>query len=122
MKFTIAVLLTALVAFAGALYLPWWFIAVAGFIVAVVVQQKPGKSFLAAFIGLFLLWFFHAMVIDSNNNHLLSTKVAGILPLGNSFFLLLLVTALIGALVAGMAALTGSYLRSKPAPASNEPQ
>jgi hypothetical protein len=46
------------------------------------------------------------------NQGLLSAKVAALLPLGGSSFLLIIVTAFIGALVAGLAAMSGSFLRS----------
>jgi hypothetical protein len=49
---------------------------------------------------------------DVANAHLLSSKVAQILPLGGSYVVLILVTALVGGLLGGFAALTGAYLRS----------
>ncbi|MBS1936171.1 MAG: hypothetical protein JST96_19380, partial [Bacteroidetes bacterium] len=41
----------------------------------------------------------------------LSQKIAQVLPLGGSVVALILVTAFVGALVAGFAALAGSYVR-----------
>ncbi len=113
MKFLSALLLTALLAFASGLYgiLPWWGFAVTSFIVAMAVHQKAGKAFLAGFAGLFLLWSILAFLIDRANEHILATKVAAILPLGGSYWILILLTGLIGGLVSGLAALTGSYLR-----------
>lgn len=113
MKILAAILLTALLAFIGGLYLPWWSIAIAAFAVALLIQQKAGRAFLSGFIGLFLLWAALAWWIDMKNQGILSHKVAQLLPLGGSTILLILVTALIGAIVAGFAALSGSYLRNK---------
>jgi hypothetical protein len=45
------------------------------------------------------------------NNHLLSTKVANILPLHGSYVLLILITGIVGFLLGGMSSLTASYLR-----------
>lgn len=111
MKFIIALLLSALLAFAESLFFSWWSIAVACLLVAVFIHQKPWKAFLSAFLGLFLLWGILALIIDINNEHLLSAKIASLLPLGGSSILLVLVTALVGGLVGGFAGLTGSYLR-----------
>lgn len=113
MKFLSALLLTALLAFATGLYgiLPWWSFAVTSFIVATAVHQKAWKAFLAGFTGLFLLWSLLAFLIDSDNEHILATKVATILPLGGSYWVLILLTGIIGGLVSGLAALTGSYMR-----------
>lgn len=113
MKFLSAVILTALLAFATGLYgvMPWWSFAITSLIVAMAVHQKAGKAFLSGFVGLFLLWSILAFLKDSANEHLLATKVAQILPLGGSYMVLILVTGIIGGLVSGLAALTGSYIR-----------
>ncbi len=112
MKFFTAVILTALLAFISGLFLPWWGIAIISLLVAVLVHQKAGKAFLAGFLGVFLLWAILAWWIDMKNNGVLSKKIASVLPLGGNSLLLILVTGLIGGLVAGMAAMSGSYLRA----------
>jgi hypothetical protein len=89
----------------------WWSVAIAAFVVAALIRQTPGKSWLAGFLGVFLLWAIIAWWIDVQNQNILSQKIARLIPLGGSTFLLILVTAFIGALVAGFGALTGSYLR-----------
>jgi hypothetical protein len=112
MEFSVATVLTLLLAFISGLFLPWWGIAVTSLLVAILVHQKPGKAFLSGFLGVFLLWAILAFWIDMKNNHLLSAKIASILPLGGNSYLLILVTGIIGGLVAGFAAMSGSYLRA----------
>ena len=112
MKFILSITLTALLAFISGLWLPWWSIALAAFITALIVFQSPGKAFLGGFIGLFLLWGALAWWIDTQNQGILSRKIAMILPLSGNSFLLIIVTAFAGALVAGLAAISGSFLRS----------
>lgn len=109
MKFITALLLTALLSYAACLFFPWWSIAVAALCVAVFMHQKPANAFISAFLALFLLWAIQCFIIDMQNEHLLSRKVAAILPLGGSSIGIILVTAFVGALVAGLAALTGSF-------------
>jgi hypothetical protein len=111
MKFFISIILIALLSVAAGLYLPWWSIAVVSFIVAAVIPQKPFASFLAGFIALFLLWGTLSWDISSNNNDLLAHKVSLLLLKIDSPMILILATALIGALVAGFAALSGSFVR-----------
>lgn len=113
MKFIVSVLLIALLSFLGGLYLPWWGIAMAAFIVSALIPQRPGLAFLSGFLALFLLWGLFAWGIDAANASILSKKISRILPLGGSPYLLILVTALVGALVGGGAALTASFLRKK---------
>ncbi len=111
MKFTVSIILIALLSFAACLFLPWWSIAIAAFIVAVAIPQTPGKSFLAGFAALFLLWGGLSYWISSNNQHLMAHKISLLLIKVDNPYYLIAATALIGALVGGLAALTGSFLR-----------
>lgn len=113
MKFIVSILLIALLSFAAGLYLGWWSLALAAFIVAALIPQKPWQAYLSGFLALLLLWGGLATLIDVRNQHILSQKMAQVLPLGGSYFLLILITALVAAIVAGFAALTGSYVRKK---------
>ena len=112
MKFVVAFLLTALLSFAVGLFtaLPWWSFALAAFAVALAIHQKGWKAFLSAFLALVVLWGSLATFYDLRNDHLLSGKIAALFSMGNSI-VLIFITAIIGGIVAGFAALTGSYLR-----------
>ena len=111
MKFITTLILTALLSFVACLYLPWWSIAIVSFVIAAVIPQHPGKAFIAGFIALFVLWGALSYWISNNNEHLLAHKVSLIILKTDSPYSLILVTALIGALVAGLGALSGSLLR-----------
>ncbi len=111
MRFLLAVILTALLSFIAGIYLPWWSIAIVAFLMALLIPQSLGKSFLAGFTGIFLAWAIVALWIDTKNENLLSQKIAQLFPLGGSGVLLILITALVGALVGGFAAISGSSLR-----------
>jgi hypothetical protein len=111
MKFFITIILTALLSFAFCLYLPWWSIAIAAFIVAILIPQPPFKAFGAASIALFLLWGGLSFWLSSNNGHLLAKKISILFIKSENITLLFLVTATIGALTAGFSALSASYLR-----------
>ena len=111
MRFVLATLLTLALSYISGLFLPWWGIAIVALLVALIVPQVAGLSFLSAFLGVFLLWAGMAFWIDSRNEGVLSARIAGVLPLGGSGLLLILVTGFVGGLVAGMAALSGAFLR-----------
>lgn len=113
MKFIAAIVLTAFLAYVACLYLPWWGFAITSLIVAVAIHQFAYRAFIAGFLGLFLFWGVYTWVIDAANAHILSQKIAQILPLGGSYILLIFITAIVGGLVSGFAALTGCYLRKK---------
>lgn len=110
-KYILSILVTALLAFVSGLYMPWWGIAVASFLVSAAIPQRPAFSFLSGFLGVFLLWEVLAWWIDNKNNGILSQKVSVLFGLGGSSVLLIVITSIIGALVAGFGALAGSYLR-----------
>ena len=112
MKFIVSVLVIALLSLAAGLFLPWWTIAVVAFVVTSLIPQNPLRSFLSGFNALFLLWGALSWFISSNNEHLMASKVALILKMGNPI-IMIVATALIGALVAGFAALAGSFVRRK---------
>ena len=116
MKFILSILLVALVTFAVGIYgnLPWWSFVVTNLIIAIALPIKPLQSFFAGALGVGALWAGLAFGIDLSNNHILSTKVAQILPLGGSYIALIIITALVGALLGGLASLTGAFVR-KPA-------
>ncbi len=113
MKFLSAIILTALLSFTVGLFtvLPWYTFVFCALAVAVAIHQKPFKAFAAGFIALVVLWCILAIIKDVANEHILSIKVAQILPLKGNYILLIIVTGFIGGLVAGFGALTGSYLR-----------
>lgn len=112
MKPTITTILIMLFSFLSCLYFPWWSIAVVAFLVALIIPQRPWASFLTAFFALFILWGFLSLIISINNGNILADRVSLLIFKTQSTFLLILVTAFIGALVAGLGGLTASFLRT----------
>lgn len=111
MKVLISFILTILLSFGLCLFLPWWSIAIAAFAVAALIPQRPGKAFVTAFTALLLLWGGLSFWISYHNEHVLAHKVSQLILKMDNPVMLIGVTAMIGALVAGFAALAGSYLR-----------
>ncbi len=123
MKLIVSVILIMLLSYTACLYFPWWSIAIVAFIVAAIIPQNALMSFISGFIALFILWSAVSLWISSKNGHILAHKISVLILKADSPYLLMLVTALIGALVAGFAALAGSHLRKlfyKPARANSE--
>ncbi len=111
MKFTTSIILIALLSFAACLYLPWWVIAITAFTVSVAIPQKPLWAFVSGFVALFFLWGIMTFFINVNNQYLLAHRMSVLIFKFDSPFFLVLFTALLGALIAGMGALSGSLLR-----------
>lgn len=108
MKFLIQLVLITLLAFILELLLPWWSIAIAAFAGGIALNTRV--NFLAGFLGIALLWFFYALLIDTTGAAPLTDRVAKLFFMNS--ILLTLVTALIGGLVGGFAAMAGGALRT----------
>lgn len=113
MKFIVSAILIILFSFLSCLYFPWWSVAVVALFISVVIQQKHLLSFICGFVSLFLLWGFLSFWISMKNDDILAHRVSLLIFKVDSPNLLIFATALIGAMVAGFAALTGSYLRKE---------
>ena len=113
MKFVVSLVLMALVSYAVCLYLPFWGVALAAFVVAALIPQRPLAAWVCGFISLFLLWGWLSYHANGLNLGLLGKRMADILGLKGNTTLLMLITALIGGLLGSFGALTGSFLRAK---------
>ena len=110
MRFILQIVTIIILAFLLELFLPWWSIALAALIAGFAVRSNA--NFLAGFLAIASLWFAKAWLIDSSAATPLAEKVAHIFTLPNKT-LLFVVMALVGGLVGGFGALTGSFLKKK---------
>ena len=109
MNFLIKLGSTFAIALVLQLFLPWWTIAIAAFLVAAFSKGSHSLvDFLAGFLAIFLLWSVCSFIIDYQTNSILSGKIAQIFSLGNSPFRMILFTGFLGGIVAGFSALSGN--------------
>jgi hypothetical protein len=108
--------LILVLAFLAQLFLPWWVIAPLCFILAAGLGGPAGRAFGAGFMGIGLGWLLTAAWLNAKSASILSHRVAQLLPLGGNGWVLVLVTAVLGGLVGGLAALAGSWARQAAAP------
>ena len=110
MKFIVSLILIALLSFASCLYFPWWSIAVVAFLVGVWQSESAAKSFIYGTLAVTLLWTIYAGFQTQQNGGLIGDAVGKMLG-GLSGTQLLLGTGLIGGIVGGIAAMTGTFFR-----------
>jgi hypothetical protein len=101
---------TAILAFLLQIILPWWSIALASFLISLIISTKGLSSFISGFLGIAILWLVLASYVDVTTGSILGERIAALFTLPNSTSLII-VTSLIGGLVGGFAAVTGSTLR-----------
>jgi hypothetical protein len=113
MKLILAILSVIVISAILENFLPWWVIAPVAFLIAYLFKLNWYNAFLAGFLGLFLLWAGIALFIDHGNEHILSDRVSVLFFKSVKPFAIVLMTGLIGGLVAGFAGLAGSFLVKK---------
>lgn len=98
---------TIILALAFSFFLPWWSVMLAAFITAFRLPLRGVTVFLVPFVAILLFWAVYAYILANGNGFVLSKKIAVLLPLEGNPYLLILVTAVVGGLAAGIAAIFG---------------
>ena len=111
MENLIKVLITITIAFILSLFLPWWSIMVAGFIMGAIVGLKKADAFFIPFVAVAMLWIIQALVLAFPNDFTMTKKIAVLLPLEGNTFLLFLITGLVGGIAAGIAGVFGNQFK-----------
>jgi glycerol uptake facilitator-like aquaporin len=109
MRFILVLLLAAITSYFAVMVMPWWICMLLSFIIILLLPMKGGKSFLAAALGTAIAYVFMSIQTDMANEHILSSKMAMLFHLP-SYVLMIVVTALIGAITSGLGAWMGSAL------------
>ncbi len=94
------------------LFLPWWSIAIPGVVFGYLFKEKAVASFLWGFLALFLLWGGQALYIHVANDGIMSGRIAEMLGVGSPL-IVVLITAVLGGFVSGLATMTGSLANQK---------
>ena len=102
------ILLIAFTAWLIGLLMPWWSFAIPCLVLGGWLGKKGKTAFLYGFLGIGGLWLIQAGYIDAANDGILSSRIADLLGLPHSLFVILL-TAVIGGLAGGLSTLTGYY-------------
>ena len=98
---------TLVLALIFSFFLPWWSVMLAAFIAALTFSLKGAGAFFMPFLAVFVFWMVYAFMLSSNNDFILASKIAVLLPLGGNAYALIAVTAAIGGLAAGVSGLFG---------------
>lgn len=111
MRTILALLVTALLAYLLDLFLPWWSIALAGFLVALMLTVEKGHyQFMAGFLGAGCLWLGAGLLSFYGDGGIIAGRIAEMFQL-NKGSSLALIAALMAGLTTGFGALCGFYLK-----------
>ena len=103
-------IVTAILAYIFSFFMGWYSIMIAAFVTGFMIPLKRGAVFFIPFLAIFLSWAIHSFMLSSANDFILAKRIAELLSLGGNHYLLILVSAFIGGLAAGLAALLGNQL------------
>jgi hypothetical protein len=103
-------LIILILSFASGFFLPWWVVAIAAFLAAYFAGKTSGHAFWSAFVAVFIVWIVLALFKSIPNDHIMASRIARLFQLPGWGYLLV-ITGIIGGLVAGFAALSGVLLK-----------
>jgi len=110
-NFLISIFLIIAIGFPLQLLLPWWSIAMLTIAVGFLIKFDNSLwSFIAGFLAVLLLWSGYAAYLDMSNAHILSQKMGNLFGNISSGGVIAL-TGIIGGLVGGFFAMTGTLGR-----------
>lgn len=111
MKLVLTSIVIILLAVASQYFLPWWHIVPAAFLGALIIFPNHAvKSFVSGFVAIALFWGVYAGMLNSGNEGILASKIAGLLK-ANGPVNLILGTAVLGGLLGGFGAMSGDLGR-----------
>lgn len=113
MKAFIIFLAIGILSYLAGLFYPWWSIAVVAFLVTLIFPQRPFPAFLTAFFSILVFWFSLAFFIDIANDHIMGNRIAVLFLHAPSSIVMAAISGIIGGIVAGVAALSASCLRTR---------
>ena len=103
-------LIILILSFASGFFLPWWVVAIAAFLAAFFVGKTPGQAFISGFSAVFIVWIVLALFKSIPNDHILAKRIADLFHLPSWGFILV-ISGIVGGLVAGFAALSGLLVK-----------
>lgn len=110
-RFITLLILSALFVLVLGPFMSYPFLMIGLFVLAFTIGGGGSMSFFAGGVSFGLTWFFQAIYISQQTDSSLPDKMAALMGLGESN-LLLVATGLLGFLLGGFSALSGSLLRN----------
>ncbi|WP_439151513.1 hypothetical protein [Winogradskyella sp.] len=103
-------IVTIILAFVLALFLPWWSVMTAALATSLFLPLKRFAVFFVPFLAILVFWSLYSYILSNGNDFTLAKRIAVLLPLGGNPFVLIVVTGLVGGIAAGISAIFGKQL------------
>jgi len=106
----IALLLIVISVYLAGIFLPWWAPIVPCLIIGMLINWKVSHAFLTGFVAVFGLYMAVTWSIDIGNDHILTARISQLFQ-NVGTFALIIISALLGALLGGVATALGASIR-----------
>ncbi|RZM25354.1 MAG: hypothetical protein EOO88_19615 [Pedobacter sp.] len=103
-------LIVIIAAFLLQMVLPWWVIVIISFVTCGFIGKTGKISLWAPFFAILILWTGMALYKSIPNEHLLASRVSEMLSV-KRWWLVLILSSLLGAFVAGVSGFCGYHFR-----------
>ena len=103
-------LIIFIITLASGFIFTWWAIAITAFVAAFYAGKTSSHAFWSGFFAIAAAWLILILFKTLPNDHILADRIAKMLQLPGWIFVMI-ITLLIGAIVGGMAALSGLLLK-----------
>jgi hypothetical protein len=102
--------LIAVFSFLLQLFLPWWSMTIAVFVISFLLGKKLWPVFFSSFFACGIIWLLMALYIHFTSGDIMTNRIAQLLSL-NSSLMLYVGAFLTAGIIGGIAALAGFFLK-----------
>lgn len=110
MIFIFRLILISVLTYLLAMIAPWWSAILCAAAVAFFLPGNNFNAFLSGFMGVGLIWMVMAWKVDVETNSIMSTKMIGLFLI-DDINMLIIATAVVGALAGALGAFCGNSFR-----------
>ena len=112
MNLIVRIVIIAALGSIAQVFWPWWSSVAVALLVETFLGKKDGTAFFSGFYGVAIPWMVLSGYIDVSNNYMLSHQILRLFKLPEFSLILVIITGLLGGMVAGFGSLTGSWMRT----------
>jgi len=110
MKFLLRLILFGASAYLCGLYFSWWIFIIPTALIAALIPGNGLNVFLSSFLGVGLLWMGVTWKLDVETRSIMSSQMVELFPVNDPVYLII-ITGILGGLLASFAALSGNSFR-----------
>ncbi|MBI1286357.1 MAG: hypothetical protein GC178_02155 [Flavobacteriales bacterium] len=93
-------------------YFPWWTAVLVALAVETALGKGDSTAFFSGFYGVAIPWMALSLFIDVKSDSILTMQILELFKLPTFGIVMVIITGFLGGLVAGVASMTGGWIRA----------